>query len=270
MTRISLPLALIATLVGATVVGCAEQTPEIYIERNELYSDSCELPSAGGAGAYRGRGVLDLFIARSYNMLPSASNTLVESNTVTYGSAGGQGLNGNEWEASTISLTRAVVEYDVPNALGVPLPNRLEIPISGTMQPEDSAIIELQVITPSIGQTLATSQLLRQSGTSITMKLRLKFFGTTIAGREVDSNEFVYPVDLCFGCLLEIPPAAIDATHPVQPNCRNSEFEDATATTGEETLCFTGQDVPVDCRHVCPIINATPNADPEGICEPQL
>lgn len=264
-------LLLVATLgLGSTAVlgGCAEDTPEIFIVANQIFSDTCEPPVPGASNnVYRNRGVLDLFVTNSYVMIPRVESTLVGSDEVSFGATGGEGLTGAAWEANHILLRRAVVRFDAPDALGVPLPRELEIELSGAISPGSAATIEMQAITPSLGTTLANSRLLREARTSLTINLRLKFFGVTSAGREVDSNEFIYPVELCYGCLLNFPPQAIDPEHAIQPNCRN--IEDLTDDR-EQTLCFTGQDEIVDCRLVCPIITSVPNGDPEGICEPSV
>jgi hypothetical protein len=261
--------ALISLLFGAFVLtgGCAEDTPEIFVVGNQSFTETCEVPVAGrGNATLRTRGVLDLFVTSAYQMVPWVENRLVDSGTVRFSSGNGDGLVGQEWEANDIILQRALIRYEAPEALGVPLPRELELDLSGALPPTTSASIEMQVITPSIGRTLANSRILRE-GTSLTLNLRIKFFGVTSSGNKVDSNEFVYPIELCYGCLLSTPPDAIDPDFPVQPNCRNSELDEELVL---EDLCFTGQDVLVDCRVVCPLVNATPNGDPEGICEPQV
>jgi hypothetical protein len=261
-------IALISLLFGALVLtgGCAEDTPEIFVVGNQSFTETCEVPVAGRGQVLRTRGVLDLFITSAYQMVPWVENRLVESGTVRFAGGTTEGLSGQEWEANDVILQRALIRYEAPDALGVPLPRELELDLSGAIPPGGTTSIEMQVITPSIGRTLANSRILRE-GTSLTLNLRIKFFGVTSAGNNVDSNEFVYPIELCYGCLLSTPPDAIDAEFPVQPNCRNSVIDEEVNLAD---LCFTGQDQLVDCRVVCPLVNATPNGDPEGICEPQV
>lgn len=264
-----IPAAMLSIGAVGLLAGCAEDTPEIFIVANQPFTDECEVPAATTSAnqVFRSRGVLDLFVASSYIMAPRVENTLVGSNEVRFGGiGGGQGLTGNEWEANHILLRRAVVQFDAPEALGVPLPRELDVELSGAITPGGVASISLQAITPSLGTTLANSRLLREARTSLTLLLRIKFYGETATGRSVDSNEFVYPVELCYGCLLTIPPTAIDPEYAIQPNCRNTEtFSDEVDL---DTLCLTGQDESVDCRLVCPIVTSLPNGDPEGICEP--
>lgn len=246
---------------AAALGGCADDTPELYIQQNGIPDDECLTASTGGS-AFRSRGVLDLLITNQYVMFPLVENSLVSSESVSFGGGGGEGLSGNEWEANAITLRRAEVSFDAPDALGVPLPRSVEIPISGTAQPGDLISASLLVVSPQIGSALRRSTFLRDSNSSIDLLVRLKFFGVTGGGREIDSNEFIYPITLCFGCLLSVPPEAVDPSLPA-PNCRNTaDFNSETA----DLACFPGQDSPLDCRFFCPIFGE--DEDPTGICIP--
>jgi hypothetical protein len=256
-----------ALLLGAGLLGgCAENTPELYILQNGILDEDCAVPSNAGAtsGTFLSRGVLDLLVTNQYQMLPIVQNSLVSSESVTFsgGGGGGGGLTGVEWEANTITLSRARVVFDAPDALGVPLPRQLDIPIAGSVEPDGSLAVQLQVVQAQVGNLLRQSPFLRQSGSTLDMLLRVKFFGTTGGQRDVDSNEFVFPVTLCFGCLLTVPPEAVDPALPT-PNCLNTEGFESTSV---DVACNPGQDEAIDCRLFCPIFGE--DEDPTGICIP--
>jgi hypothetical protein len=264
-------LLLLGAVTGAALTGCAENTPELYIQQNLPPDDECEAPGGGGAdGTTLSRGTMDLLITNEYVMMPLVLNSLVSSESVGFGGGGGGGgggltgggLTGVEWEANIITLSRAEVEFDAPDALGVPLVRSLDIPLAGSVQPGDALVATLRVIPSQVGNALRNSPFLRQSGSTIDMLLRVKFYGSTGSGREVDSNEFTFPVTLCFGCLLTVPPEAVDTALPT-PNCRNIEGFESTDT---ETVCFAGQDRAFDCRLFCPVFGG--EEDPTGICIP--
>jgi len=71
----------------------------------------------------------------------------------------------------------------------------------------------------------------------------MKVFGTTLGGTAVETQEFSFPVKLCYGCLIAFPS---DADDPAQPGV------DCLGTTpagdGSAAACAFGQDQPVDCR----------------------
>ncbi len=249
---------------ASTLMACAEDVPELFIVQNNTLDDQCQIRNAASEVA-QSIGFLDLFVTNQYIMYPVVENVLVGADSVTFntGSGGGEGISGTDWEANRITLTRASVEFDAPAALGVPLPSDFTIPLSGGLAPGDAATVGLQVVSASIGNTLATSPLLQQRGSTVTILLRVKFFGVTAAGREIDSNLFTYPVQLCVGCLLDVPAEAIDPAFPT-PNCRITEGFDSNLND----VCTPGQDEPIDCRAVCPLVQDIDEEDPTGICIP--
>jgi len=254
-----------ALLIGVAGIfaGCAEDIPEIRIVANQPLSDQC-LPSASQTNEFIARGVLDLFITDQYVISPLVTNTMVPSESVIFGggAGGAGGLTGTRWEANTVTLTRAVAEFSGPENLGVPLPRSLNLTITGSADPGATVALSLQVVTANVANLLRSSVLLASPGQSITILVKLKMFGETTAGNEVDSNEFVYPIEVCNGCLLEYPTEAIDPAFPA-PNCR---LIDDFSSADSELPCFPGQDEAVDCRAICPLVLGDEERDPDGLC----
>jgi hypothetical protein len=259
-SRFLVPAVLFSTVLGA----CAEDVPEIRFVANRPLNDQC-LPIPSG-NVFIARGILDVFVADRYRFSPELVSELVPSDTVRFqGGAGGGagGLIGNLYEANDVTLSRIVAEYEGPSALGVPLTRSRDIPVSGSIGPGASALLQFDLIPSQLTGLLAASPLLRTPGSSFTLSVRVKAYGATNDGREVDSNEFVYPILVCNGCLLRYDPEALDLSFPV-PNCRNVSSFDSTQ---EELPCFPGQDEPVDCRAVCATVLGDEFADPFGLCD---
>jgi hypothetical protein len=259
--------SIFGTLLAFGLLGgaCAEDIPEILVVSNQPLDDQCQPSTAGNR--VLGRGRLDLFITQSgYEMAPLVQNVMVPSDSIQFQglAAGLGGLVGTDWEANRVTLQRVVARYEGPSALGVPLPSELPIDLGLTLDPNATAAVSINVISPNIATVLRSSPLLRPPGSSVTILVTLKFFGRTSSGLQVDSNEFTYPVEVCNGCLLQYPIEAIDPTFPT-PNCRNTEgFE----STNSDIPCRVGQDEPVDCRLVCPLLSGDAQRDPNGFCTP--
>jgi hypothetical protein len=86
----------------------------------------------------------------------------------------------------------------------------------------------------------------------------VKVFGRTLGGMSVESGEWRFPINVCYGCLVVFPPEANDPKVMPQPNCGLS------AVTGTSVVhpCIVGQDDTIDCR-VCK------ETFPRGaLCEP--
>jgi len=82
--------------------------------------------------------------------------------------------------------------------------------------------------------------------------------GQTVGGSAVQSDEFRFPLTVCYGCLITFPREANDLKLSKQPNCLLSPATGAPVPKP----CRVGQDDEVDCR-VCK--EYFPNS---ALCEP--
>jgi hypothetical protein len=78
-----------------------------------------------------------------------------------------------------------------------------------------------------------------------------RFFGRTLGGQSVESNEFEFPVDVCNGCLVNF---SNDSMYPF-PNCVGNAAN-PSSTAQQQIPCNPGQDLPIDCSLVCQDIPA--------------
>lgn len=77
-----------------------------------------------------------------------------------------------------------------------------------------------------------------ESGVAIA---RVRVFGESLGGEDVESGDFDFPINVCTGCLVRFPAEAVLGTMCVA----DAEVED------EQTVCHFGQDVPFPCT-LCP------------------
>jgi hypothetical protein len=73
---------------------------------------------------------------------------------------------------------------------------------------------------------------------------KIRVFGRTLGGRDLESGEFQLPIRVCHGCLLRFN-GANDATEPAerQPNCL-APLQDQSFFP-----CYPGQDEPTPCQY---------------------
>ena len=74
----------------------------------------------------------------------------------------------------------------------------------------------------------------------------IKPYGQTLGGLHVEAGEFLWPIEVCNGCLVSFPVDAQDPLLPT-PNCLNV----GSGSSNVARPCFVGQDQAVDCR-LCP------------------
>ena len=85
---------------------------------------------------------------------------------------------------------------------------------------------------------------------------RVRAYGRTLGGTEIESGEFVFPIQVCRGCLISYPASAADETATPAGGAQG-RFICRTVGEGTEDsgACFPGQDVPTPCTE-CASINA--------------
>jgi hypothetical protein len=144
-------------------------------------------------------------------------------------------------ETSFITIEGAVVT--IRDSSGNQL-NSFTKPVAATVPPSSGT-------TPgfaSLGLTIVdadTSATLGSAGTDRIVST-VRFFGHTLGGESVESNDFGFPIDVCRGCLVAFPSGADNPMSAIQPNC---EFAAAASTSGGSmnVPCSPGQDLPISC-----------------------
>jgi hypothetical protein len=99
-----------------------------------------------------------------------------------------------------------------------------------------------------------------QSSRSLVRRFKsvVRVRGKKVGGAAIESDEFGFPLSVCYGCLVVYPPDANDPLVNPQPNCR------LLPPTGSSVVkpCRPGQDDSVDCRVCKEFLPTSP------LCEP--
>ena len=246
-------------------MGCVEETPALFVVQNSVLGADCRPLLQSSTNEALASGTMDLTVARLYLMFPKVENLMAPSGSVSLGGGNGAAT----YEGNRVTVRRAEVSLSGPSDFSVPLPRGVEIPISGTIEPDGEAVVQLEVVNPSLGEQLAAAPELADRGSIIRLTAEVKFFGVTTSGTDVESNTFIYPVVVCRACLLEYPPEASDPLAP-QPNCQAPLVDSEGNSVDVQTPCYPGQDDPVDCR-VCRVLLSSRGDDEQEVersCEP--
>ena len=127
---------------------------------------------------------------------------------------------------------------------------------TGMVDPTTSAdpgygLASMELIPHSIGNSIGQG-LAASGGEKVqTFEVRFRVFGTTLGGTDVTSNEYVFPLDICYGCTVSFPAESWDKT--IAPagvrNCKGAAATSVVATPGQTPACLSGQDGTTDCRN---------------------
>jgi len=248
---------------GLVASACADNEQTIFIRQVQApESGECTYPPDESATFY-GLGVLDLALTAQYRAGLLIGNQMVPRADPDRPRA----------ETNRVRLTEAEVHVQLADGTEVGsftvAGNGFIDPGSGTtpgygvflsvlVDPKSAAALQGR-LEASAGVPAGSCATTRLPGVGRIVSV-VKVFGKTLGGKEVESSEFRYPIEVCCGCLVSFPPDANDPVLDQQPNCM------AVAEGGStmETPCHVGQDAPVDCR----ICKSALGAQGAGLCEP--
>jgi hypothetical protein len=230
--------------------GCADSESMLFIRQVQArVAGQCTTDNSPSSLSI-GRGSLDLAFQRQYRATLLVGNQLVPRGNSSQ----------LRTETARIQLQGAVVRAEDTN--GNVAWGPVTVPGSGFIDPASGADATYGVIdTVLLGSDLTTplaAQLMGDKGLIRYFTAIARVFGRTLGGMSVESGEWRYPINVCYGCSIVYPPDAIDPKAMPIPNC---DLPFMTGMTGTKP-CIVGQDDTVDCR-VC---KESHPSDP--LCEP--
>ncbi len=122
--------------------------------------------------------------------------------------------------AHDIQLERVEIRYSFPQgrevvegmapALLLLEDQESQLLISGTFGAEtDENILAFTAIQSQVGALLFS---LGEDADQVVLGINIKLIGSTLGGDRIESNEFLYPINLCWGCLTDF--ACEDGSYP--------------------------------------------------------
>lgn len=203
-------LMLVAVGLMAGFVGCIDNNKSLVVMHNVVPDDSCIYQI--DPEHIRTRGFLDLdhplfgtpaepiyyFFPQIHNFMPTNLSTC-----------------NCELDAMAIQLKKATISYEwlIGRDSLAPLGHNnllslesgtFDIYLSGVVGAADTSgkpgqfVTHLRLIPPDVGTQLAN---LSEDAEDFVLGVHVTIKGTTLGGVDIDSNEFVYPIEFCYGCL---------------------------------------------------------------------
>jgi hypothetical protein len=83
-----------------------------------------------------------------------------------------------------------------------------------------------------------------------TIVSRVRAFGTTLGGTEIESNELIFQIQVCRGCLIDYPATAADTTPGTNRYLCETVSDEENPV--QVTSCFPGQDASIPCNACSP------------------
>lgn len=227
----SLGIVLVSALLGMTATACEENESVLFIVGVMDVERSDCVAAADSDAAILAEGTLDLSLRRGYR-----AALLVGSHLTQRGSR-------DQLRTETARFSLQGAEVTLTNMEGQLLPlGRTSNPYStigtGFVNPSSGddpgyGVTFVDIVPPGL------SNIADQ-----TIISRVRAYGRTLGGAELESNEYVFPITVCTGCLVQFSTATVDPTQP-GGRCRTVSAEDEPEFGG----CFPGQDRMVPCTY---------------------
>jgi hypothetical protein len=254
--RRAVVLGVVASAAGLVASACADNEQSLFIRQVQAGSSGQCAYTADPSGIALGQGVLDLMITSRYRAALLVGNQLVERGSPDQARA----------ETSRVQMHEAEVRVELPDGTEI---KSFTIPGNGFVDPSNGAqpgwglfLTELIDWTTAkrlrelLGAEPPPDQRLSTIGRVVAV---VKVYGKTLGGRELETGEFRFPIEVCYGCSVSFPPdRTLQGAGLPEPNCG-----DCGDTSSLSAPCVPGQDEAVDC---CLCKSYLGSAG--GLCEP--
>jgi len=196
-------------IVSMLLAGCQDREVAMSIVSVKPYDKAtCEVLTDDEL--FQVNGVVDLAMRQNYT-----ANLKIENNLINVPEAKGLAESDARLSVNAIALRSAVIEYSTLDQLSTGIPTKRVQPLSGTISENSSLTLgDFELFSPDVLQQIRNAEEfftndngeVKPTRTSVTILARIRLKGQTIDGREAESNEFLYPVEVCNGCRVTYPP----------------------------------------------------------------
>ncbi len=229
MPSISKTMTMVALLAsaGLSTAGCADNESSLFVIGVYALGRTQCVAEPTSSAVLLPSGTLDRTLANGYN-----AALLVGSHLTQRGSR-----ENLRTETSRLAIEGAHITLYATTGAEVVRPDAaatgLVNPATGT--DPGLATVFAQLIRP------ADLAALGPPGQAIA---RIRIFGTTLGGQEIESGDYDFPIQVCDGCLISYPAEAADPTAGGDVYLCSFDVDTETQTT---EICYPGQDDLIPC-----------------------
>ncbi|HYP87155.1 MAG TPA: hypothetical protein VEQ59_03365 [Polyangiaceae bacterium] len=243
-----------ACLAAGLLPSCADNDSMMYIVGVAARQSGACAVKADLASTILAKGTMDRLLASDYTAALIVGNQLTQRGD----------RERLRTETSKIALKGAEVHLE--NTQGAELVPAFSAIGTGFVDSSEGAdaapaVMFATLIPASIAKTLPVG----------TVVSKVRVFGTTLGGQDVESAELLFPIDVCEGCLVSFPASARDLTADgSEYQCLLSADDTATATTDTASPCQLGIDLPTPCTSCSGLYDfcRSPCSNPSYECPP--
>lgn len=225
-----LATAIVAT-VAAALPSCASNDSSLYIAGIVARQQGACVVKPTLDSTLVQKGVLDRAFTTEYIAAVLVGNQILERGS----------RERVRTETSRVALTGA--EITIEDAQGHPLVPKFSTIGTGLADPSDGTSPGISAMFVTIIPSTVAGQL--PAGTVVS---KVRVFGTTLGGEDVESSELLYPIEICNGCLVTYPASDRDLTADgTDYQCKQGTDSANMDNSADALPCSLGIDLPVHC-----------------------
>ncbi len=212
--------AVALVLLGLLALGCEGRV--LHIRQNQVPSKGCKLVTA--ATVHNPRGILDVSIAQGYMLYPLLENTMEGSMRELYE------VNDRHLAVMGFEVSLDLQGFEsLPNVDIDAQQLKFWEPISGSIPPGGRMVSKVKVVSGWMAMQMRHVLYKTKGPDWPVIYAKVVAVARTQDESEVESGEFVFPIEVCHGCLVDLR-YWCPAPYPIQYN-----------------TCGLPQDEPVTC-----------------------
>ncbi len=221
-----------ACLSAGALPSCATNDSMMFITGVYFRKFGACTPKASFDAPMLSRGTLDVEFADHYVAALIVGNQIVERGS----------KERVRTETSRVQLKGA--EVSLENVQGDSLGDPFSSTGTGFVNPSSGTDPALTIMYADLIPASVVSKL--KLGTVIA---KVRVFGTTLGGQDVESGELAFPIDVCSGCLVSFPTSARDITADgTDYQCKVGDTMAATSAVADaDQPCELGVDIQTPC-----------------------
>lgn len=257
----------LTVLAGLLVVGgltaCQDRDFGLIIRQVQPFdTGSCEVNT--DETTFQSSGTVDIALRDSYSI-----HVLVESSLLDFS------------EVYDVVLRSATIEFTTLDVISTTVQSPLVVPLSGTVRAGGIVTIGVEVLNSATLAQLRDAQEflvvddtgdVRPVRASVKLIARMRIAGETLDGKLIESNEFLYPIDVCNGCSITYPSNLLETRNGqlVCPSVKLDTEGNPVVGPSASSPCISRLGVDgaqVDCQ-TCQGLAV--NAFSRQLCQPEL
>lgn len=211
-TTTTLMTGLVAMLAGG-LIGCQDREIGLTIRQVQPFN-ATECAVSTDPTSALGSGLVDVALRNSYGVFLFVENNMFDVNEVK-----GFDVTDSRVNTTRILLRSATIEYSTLDVLSAEPESPRTVPLSGTVDNAGNIVLGLEIFDAGTLQQLRSAQeflSVNDNGqvlpvrSTVSLIARIRVAGETVDGKEVESNEFLFPVDMCNGCSVTYPGSLLE------------------------------------------------------------